>query len=1051
MDPARWKQVEHLLQTAMKRLPGERDEFVRRACAGDPALEQEVRSLMDWQDRAGDFLETPAFDNESPNEQVAPAPLTVGSQIGSYRIEAPIGAGGMGVVYRARDSKLDRPVAIKVLPPRFANDNEHLKRFEREAKTLAALNHPNIAVLYGMEEAAGILYLLMEFVPGRNLAQMLASGHVDTNEGLRYCAQIAAALESAHDKGIIHRDLKPANVNITPEGRVKLLDFGLSRPFTPASAVARADAETDLTSTGKVMGTAAYMSPEQARGKELDKRTDIWSFGCVLYEVLARRKAFRGQTVTEYVGAILNEDPDWEALPASTPENVRAILVRCLEKDPSRRLRDIGEARIELENSVTGAVTSRTASGKRATAAAQGGRKTLIWVSAAIGLGILAFAIVFLASMNRTHSSRPLARFSIDLGPGQAVPATHSSQVAISPDGSFVAYGATKAPDQTSSMAAMPGVQGGRMAAQNPATGAMPMGSGGMGAQRPAMGATSMSDGTGDTMNNGMQPPAGMQAIPSPAMPAMSSMMGSQIYVRPIDQQTAKPIDGAVGDAPFFSPDNKWLAFWHSPTRTIRKVALSGGASVKICDAESGLSGATWGPDGTIVFAWFDLFSVPAAGGEPKLLLKVDEKAGERFYRHPSFLPGGKAVLFTVSTEDTESYDNGRIAVLSLETGKKKVVLEGGSSARYSPSGHLVYARNGKLLAVPFNLRKLEVTGPPVQVVDGVFMSSDTGMAAFSISSDGSLVYAVGGVEGGQRVPVWVDRKGAAKALPLPPRSYLHPRLSPDQRRLAIEVEGPAHDFYAYDFSRDALTKLSFDGASHWPMWTPSGDRITFRSWKTGTMTMWWMPLDRSRPPELLTNIGSMQSPESWSPDGRSLAYTQMDKPEDGSDIYVLSLDGDRKPRPLLTSRFVEGSPKFSPNGRWLAYSSDESGRPEIYALAYPGPGPTVQISTNGGTDPVWRHDGGEIFYRSGDSMMAVTITDPVKLAVSKPAVLWQGHYLAGVGASCGMSGPTSANYDVTADGKRFLMIEDKAQDVVGRQLQLVPGWSVSLKHTKNN
>jgi serine/threonine-protein kinase len=553
--------------------------------------------------------------------------------------------------------------------------------------------------------------------------------------------------------------------------------------------------------------------------------------------------------------------------------------------------------------------------------------------------------------------------------------------------------------------------------------------------------------GAAPDMSKGMGAAGGMTQAAQ--MPSMSSMMGSQIYVRPIDQQDARPIEGAMGDAPFFSPDGKWLGFWHAATRTLRKVALSGGAPVKICDAESGVSGAAWGPDDTIVFAWFDLFRVPAAGGDPKLLLKVDEKNGERFYRHPSFLPGGKAILFTISTEDTESYDNGRIAVLSLETGEKKIVLDGGSSARYSPSGHLVYAREGKLLAVPFDLRKLQVTGPPVPVLDGVFMSSNTGMAAFSISSDGSLVYAAGGVEGGQRVPVWVDRKGAAAPLPLPVRSYLHPRLSPDERNLAIEVEGPAHDFYTYDFSRGALTKMSFDGASHWPMWTPKGDRLTFRSWKTGTMTMWWMPADRSAPPELLTNVGSMQSPESWSPDGKTLAFTQMDEPQNASDVYVLPLDGDRKPRPLLKSRFAEGSPKFSPDGKWLAYSSDESGHPEVYAMAYPGPGPTVQISTNGGTDPVWRPKGGEIYYRNGDQMMAVTITDAMKLAVSKPNVLWKGHYLAGVGSSCGMSGPTSANYDVTADGQRFLMIEDRAQDVVGRQLSVIPGWAEDLKRTR--
>jgi eukaryotic-like serine/threonine-protein kinase len=1040
MNSERWRQVEKIYHEALQQEPGKRARFLVEACQGDDELLRDVESLLSQPSSATQFLERPAWEDEASRlANSMPALLSAGSKLGGYSIEGTLGSGGMGVVYRARDSKLERPVAIKVLPERFAGDSERLSRFQREARMLAALNHPYIAGIHGLEDSEGVHYLVMELVPGQTLAQKLAGGQVDMKEGLRYCAQIAEALEYAHEKAIVHRDLKPANVMITPEGRIKLLDFGLAKSLQSASSTGGSDAETitdEMTRAGTVLGTAAYMSPEQARGKPLDKRTDIWSFGCVLYEVVARRKAFRGATSTEYLTAILNDEPDWDALPASTPDNIRTVLERCLEKDPLRRLRDMGEARIELERALTGAVTARTGTGGRATAGFPAGRrKTIVPVAAGSALGVLiaAGAGLFFYFDRVTPPPPRAPRFSIDLRAGESIPPTHSSQVAFSPDGTLIAYGTTKTMDQTAAMS-MPGT----MPQGQSAT--MPTPSSGMG-QAPGMSQS-------PDMGKGTMP-----STPSPSMPmpAMSSMMGSQIYVRPIDQQEARPIEGAMGDAPFFSPDGKWLGFWHAPTRTLRKVALSGGEPVKICGAESGVSGAAWGPDGTIVFAWFDLFRVPAAGGDPKLLLKVDEKNGERFYRHPSFLPGGKAILFTISTEDTESYDNGRIAVLSLETGKKKIILEGGSSARYSPSGHLVYAREGKLMAVPFNLHKLEVTGSPVPVLDGVFMSSNTGMAAFSISSDGSLVYAAGGVEGGQRVPVWVDRKGGATPLPLPERSYLHPRLSPDERQLAIEVEGPAHDFYDYDFSRGALTKLTFDGASHWPMWNPKGDRITFRSWKTGTMTMWSMPADRSSPPELLTNIGSMQSPESWSPDGKWLAFTQMNEPQNAVDVYVLPMDGDRKPRALLNSRFAEGSPKFSPDGKWLAYSSDESGHPEVYAMAFPGPGPTVQISTSGGTDPVWRPKGGEIYYRNGDLMMAVTITDPVKLAMSRPKALWKGHYLAGVGSSCGMSGPTSANYDVTADGQRFLMIEDKAQDVVGRQLNVIPGWAEDLKRSRNN
>jgi eukaryotic-like serine/threonine-protein kinase len=356
----------------------------------------------------------------------------------------------------------------------------------------------------------------------------------------------------------------------------------------------------------------------------------------------------------------------------------------------------------------------------------------------------------------------------------------------------------------------------------------------------------------------------------------------------------------------------------------------------------------------------------------------------------------------------------------------------------------LIYARGGKLLAVPFDAGKLQITGEPFPVVDGVFMSANTGMAAYAISTDGRLLYAAGPVERGLRVPVWVDRKGQATQLPLPARSYLHPKLSPDERQLAIEVEGASHDVFTYDFARATFAKMSFDGASHWPLWTPDGRRLTYRSWKTGTMTMWWMPADRSSEPEILTKVGSMQSPESWTPDGRTLAFTQMDDPESGSDIYTLSLEGNRTPRALIRTKFSEGSPKFSPDGKWLAYSSNESGRPEVYAMAFPGPGAKIQVSTDGGTDPVWRRDGKELFYRNGDQMMTVDVSATGN-AFAKPTLLWEHHYLAGVGSSCGMSGPTSANYDVSANGARFLMIEDKTDVLQCKMLHVVTNWSRGL------
>jgi Tol biopolymer transport system component len=887
----------------------------------------------------------------------------IGQTLGNYSIEQELGAGGMGVVYRATDSKLGRQVAIKVLPQAFARHTERLARFEREARMLASLNHPNIAAIHGLEECGDVHYLILELVPGLTLAQRLAEGPLHVEEALGVCRQIAEALEAAHEKAIVHRDLKPANVKITPEGKVKVLDFGLAKaleaPSSSSPEFSQAPTVTaEATEIGVVLGTAAYMSPEQARGRPVDKRADIWAFGCVLFEALARRRAFRGETTSDSMAAVLTAEPDWGVLPESTPPNIRALLRRCLEKDPRRRLRDIGDAAIEIDDALAG----RGGSAMPAARAAPSKYGLLAGATA----GFLAGALIVTLAVQPWRQSVPprgVTRFAIPFAPGQVFRTSNSPQLTISPDSSRVAY--------------------------------------------------------------------------SPG--------GQQVFVRAIDQQDARPIADAVGGAPFFSPDGKWLAFYHPPTETIRKVALSGGAPVALASA-SGIAGGTWGEDGNIVWAFFDLLSVPAAGGPAKTLLKADNKSGERFYRQPWYLPGGKAILFTIGRDNTQSFNDAQIAVLSLETGQKKILIEGGMCPRYSPTGHLVYARAGSLLAVTFDIKKLVVKGQPFPVVDGVFTSTSTGMAAYTISPTGDLAYAPGPVDTGERQPSWVDRKGTAKPLPLRPRPYLHPRLSPDDTQLAVEIEEAAHNSYFYDIARDVLTPISFDGATHWPVWTARGDRIAFRSGRTTPMSLWWMPADRSGPDERLVPAdGQYQNPESWSPDGRTLLFTQRSR-DAGVDIYVFSMDGDRKSRPLVQTKFDEGSPKFSPDGKWVAYCSNESGQKEVYVTPYPGPGARIQVSNGGGSDPVWRRKGGELYYRLGDDMMVVTVAVQPKLTLSKPRVLWTGNYSHGTSSQCGLAGATSTNYDVTADGERFVMIQEKAGDAVARQVNVVLGWAEELK-----
>jgi serine/threonine-protein kinase len=994
MNPQHWLDVERLFHEALALPPQRRPQFLKDSCAGDDALRHDVQSLLD-ESSENDFLETPALDPDITRLDPTSQTSLVGRRLAEYEITERIGSGGMGEVYRARDVKLGRDVAVKVLPAPMAHDDARIARFRREAQILASLNHPHIAAIYALEESDGVVALVLELVEGPTLADRIRHRQVPLTDALTIARQTAEALEAAHAKGIIHRDLKPANIKAPAGGTVKVLDFGLAKAMFEETDQTRTHLATvHATQEGMILGTATYMSPEQARGLAVDKRTDIWAFGCVLYEMITGRRAFEGETVTDCLAAILGRDPDWATLGSVAPPSVVELIRRCLEKDLQLRLADIGDAFGALDD---GVVTGTTrGSGQRVERKSKRRISRLAYAASIVGLLVAgAFGVRTVRQLTHTPT-----RVDIALPDDEFIPSTHSSEVAISNDGSLIAYGSSKR------MSSMPNMN-------------------------------AASDGIAD--------PHQADDLSGSAMPSMA--MTEQLYVRAIPDGTARPLGGALGSGPFFSPDGKSLGFWHAPTGSLRKVAISGGAPVKICDAVSGIAGATWGADDTIVFAWFDLFRVPASGGTPKTLLKVDEDRGERFFRQPSFLPSGKAILFTVAMADSSSYDDADIGVLSLETGKKRILVQGGTSPHYSPSGHLIYARGGTLLAVPFDPEKLEITGQPFPVVNSVFMSANTGMAAFAVSSSGHLVYALGPEERGTRIPVWVDKVGHKTPLPVKPQSYLHPRLSPDGRQLAIEIEGASHDIFTYDFARGGEpTKMSFDGASHWPSWTPDGRRLTFRSWKTGTMTMWWMPADRSSAPTLLTPIGSMQSPESWSPDGKTLAFTQMDDPQQGSDIYTLSLDGDKTPRPLIRTKFSEGSPKFSPNGAWLAYSTNESGQPEIWAMAYPA-GERIPISTNGGTDPLWRHDGRQLYYRLGDQMMVVDISYGSSLTASKPRVLWRGNYLAGAGSSCGMAGPTSANYDVTADGERFLMIEDTSSNAESERLRVVSNWSVALKN----
>jgi eukaryotic-like serine/threonine-protein kinase len=858
---------------------------------------------------------------------------------------------------------LQRRVAIKVLREDFQIDSDHAARFLREARLLASLNHQNIAAIHGIEESNGTKLLILEYVAGQTLSERISAGRIPFREALSIARQIADALEAAHEKGVIHRDLKPANVKLTDEGRVKVLDFGLAKAIAEASEVS-GESETEVLATqrGMILGTPAYMSPEQACGKAVDARTDIWAFGCVLYEMLAARRPFAGNSVQELIASVLERQPDYGSLPPTVHPAVRRLVQRCLEKDPRDRLRHIGDARMELEDVLAGKHPETPV-------AARPRRGFLAAGLAALVLATGSFGVARWTVKPPVPEERTVTRFGIDLPEGQIIRASFNPSLEISPDGRALYY---------------------------------------------------------------MVPKEGRLFQPQ---------------IRFLDELEPRTMASITGGVPVFSPDSQSICFIDDTTRTIRRAALSGGAPLTITTYEW-INRGFWSRDDYLYWtpgAKSGIARTHIDGGETTPVTELDASREEQKHSHPQPLPGGREIMYVVVDRSMASYDDARIVLQSLETGARKTLIEGGWSPRYVPTGHILYARDGDLYAVPYDNKRKEVSGPPLKVVEGVLMSRNTGAAYFTLSETGTLAYVPGVAVDGQRELVWVDREGRETPLPLPPASYLYPRLSPDGEKIALEIEGPSHDLYVYEFARGVMTRMSLDGLSHAPVWSPDGEQIGFRSWKLGGMTLWSMPADRSRPEERLLDEPGMQSVVSWSPDGRYVSYVDR-AAETGMDVLVLPLYGERKPRGVAQSKFVEGSPKFSPDGKWLAYCSNESGRPEVFVQPFPGPGPKIQISTDGGTDPVWRAKGGELYYRAGEKMMAVEVRTEPKFVAARPRMLWEGDYSHGMSSSCGAPGVSSFNYDVTPDGDRFLMVKDVHHKVESKRIVVVLNWTDELQ-----
>ena len=863
---------------------------------------------------------------------------------------------------------------------------------------LASLNHPNIAHIHGLEDSDGVRALVMELVEGPTLAEKLAQGSgvkahgLPLDEALPIARQIAEALEAAHEQGIVHRDLKPANIKVTPNGVVKVLDFGLAKAMESAGSRQQA-AGGDLlsmsptlsmqaTQAGIILGTAAYMSPEQARGTIVDKRANLWAFGVVLFEMLTGRRLFEGGTISDTLAAVLKTEPDWNALPDETPRSIHRLLRRCLEKDRRKRLESAADARLEIDEALATPMSDGSTGVAPGTTLAHrtGWRRAMPSIAAGVAsaavVGVAVWALMRGAPAPR---SQPM-RFAIV--PPAAQPLVISGldrDSAISPDGRHLVYFA----------------------------------------------------GTGQT----------------------------QLMVRAIDQLDAVPLRGITGArAPFMSPDGRWVGFFSGAE--LKKVSITGGPPITLCRIPGTPRGASWGQDDTIVFATSDagtgLLSVPAGGGEPKVLTKPDLAQGERDHMFPSMLPGGRAVLFTI-TPNNGAIENAQVAVLDLTTGQRKTLIRGGSSAEYVDTGHLVFAAAGTLRAVRFDLGRLEVLGDPVPVVEQV-STAPTGAANFSVSRQGTLVYmrgGAGGQTGSPRSLVWVNRKGIEEPIKAPPRAYVYPRLSPDGTRVALDIRDQESDIWIWDLARQTLTRLTFGpDAELYPVWTPDSRRIIFYSTRAGGGNLFWQPADGTGTVERLTTSSTTPHyPYSISPDGKSLVF-QENVPKTGIDLSLLLFGepgGSSKSevRPLVQTTFTETSAEISPDGHWLAYPSNESGQEEIFVRPFPKVDTgRWQISTGGGTRPLWARSGRELFFLDGNSFLTtVPVQTTPAFSAGNPTRVLNTRYFSGFGA--GGQNVAGRTYDVSPDGQRFLMIKDIVgadQTATPASMIVVLNWLEELK-----
>jgi eukaryotic-like serine/threonine-protein kinase len=889
-------------------------------------------------------------------------PLAPGTRLGPYEVISAIGVGGMGEVYAARDPRLNRTVAIKILLDHISDNPEARARFEREAQLIAGLSHPHISTLHDIGRHEGTDYLVMELLEGETLAQRLERGPIPLDQALQHAIEIADALDQAHRHGVTHRDLKPGNVMLTRSG-VKLLDFGLAKLRQSGRPSGLSNAATqpreDVTSEGTILGTLQYMAPEQLEGTDADARTDIFAFGSLLHEMVTGQRAFEGKSRMSLMGAILRDMPP----PASTiqrvcPPALDRLIATCLAKEPDDRWQSARDVRRELKWIADSPPASSGAMRRDASA-----RTT--WFTARVSMraaaalalvaAVLAGAAIWTIRPTVRAVPRAVARASVALPPGDQIGDATRVSVALSPDGALLAYIGRR-------------------------------------------------EGT------------------------------TRLYIRAIDSLEARAVPGTENAAaPFFSPDGRWIGLFAQGK--LKKVPASGGAVQILCDAVLAVGG-TWSADDTIYFAPFNtsgIWRVSAGGGTPRPVTTLNRSAGEVSHRWPQVLPGGKALLFTAWTGP--GFDERHLQLQMLDTGERRILVPGASGGRYVASGHLLYSRDDALMVVPFDLARLQVSGSAAPLPERAL--DDEG-PHFSVSDSGILAYVPASARRFERRLVWVDAAGNVEPLPIPSRAYTDPTISPDGRSVAFTTLGAVETVGIYDFARHTLSALTATtaGSSQAPVWAPDGSRLADRGTRAGFRNLFWKAVDGSAEEVRLTTSEDLQTPTSWS-NANQLAFTDVSVAT-GYDIWVLPMAGGQ-PQAVLKTTAIEANPTFSRDGRWLAYISTESGTSEVYVRPFPGPGRRLQVSTDGGFEPVWSRNGRELFYRRGDVMMASAITTDPALTAGLPRTLFKGLYMN--------TDTGGAGYDVAADG-RFLMVQPVEAPQPATSISLVLNWFDELRRT---